>query len=111
MILKDCCCCRSPGPAHPGDQAPARRGSASPGLDSSQGHGYATEAVDACVEWALAQPNVRAVQAATFEWHAPSMRVIAKVRMERVGTREHETLGEMLVYERRKAATKALSDS
>jgi ribosomal-protein-alanine N-acetyltransferase len=79
--------------------------------DSSQGHGYATEAVDACVEWALAQPNVRAVQAATFEWHAPSMRVIAKVRMERVGTREHETLGEMLVYERRKAATKGTHGS
>jgi RimJ/RimL family protein N-acetyltransferase len=68
--------------------------------EGSQGRGYATEAVRACVAWALAQERVRAVQAATFAWHVPSLRVIEKVGMVRVGVREHETLGEMLVYER-----------
>ncbi len=70
--------------------------------EASQGRGYATEAVAACVAWALAQPDVRAVQAVTFEWHRASLRVIEKVGMRRVGTREHETLGELLVFELRK---------
>ena len=69
--------------------------------EASQGLGYATEAVGASVEWAFAQPGVRAVQAATFAWHVPSLRVIEKVGMVRVGTREHEVLGEMLLFERR----------
>jgi ribosomal-protein-alanine N-acetyltransferase len=69
--------------------------------EASQGLGYATEAVAASVDWALAQPGVRAVQAATFAWHRPSLRVIEKVGMTRVGAREHELLGEMLVFERR----------
>lgn len=69
--------------------------------EGSQGHGYATEAVDACVRWALAQPGVRAVQAATFAWHRASVRVIEKIGMVRIGVREHETMGEMIVFERR----------
>jgi RimJ/RimL family protein N-acetyltransferase len=69
--------------------------------EASQGLGYATEAVGASVDWAFAQPGVRAVQAATFAWHLPSLRVIEKVGMARVGTRDHEVLGEMLVFERR----------
>ncbi len=69
--------------------------------EASQGLGYATEAVGASVDWAFTQPGVRAVQAATFGWHVPSLRVIEKVGMVRVGTREHEVLGEMLVFERR----------
>jgi [ribosomal protein S5]-alanine N-acetyltransferase len=69
--------------------------------EASQGQGYATEAVRASVEWALGHANVCAVQAATFGWHRPSVRVIEKVGMVHVGTREHETMGELLVYERR----------
>jgi ribosomal-protein-alanine N-acetyltransferase len=69
--------------------------------EGSQRQGYATEAVTACVDWALGQPGVRAVQATTFAWHHPSLRVIANVGMVRVGEREHETLGEMIVFERR----------
>jgi len=69
--------------------------------EASQAQGYATEAVGASVDWAFTQPGVRAVQAATFAWHVPSLRVIEKVGMVRVGTREHELLGEMLVFERR----------
>ena len=70
--------------------------------DASQGLGYATEAVEASVGWALAQEGVRAVQAATFAWHRPSLRVIEKVGMTEVGTRDHDLLGEMLVFERRR---------
>jgi [ribosomal protein S5]-alanine N-acetyltransferase len=70
--------------------------------EASQSQGYATEAVEASVAWALDQPGVSAVQAATFAWHRPSLRVIEKVGMSRVGTREHETLVELLVFERRR---------
>jgi ribosomal-protein-alanine N-acetyltransferase len=70
--------------------------------EGSQGRGFATEAVGACVEWALGQPAVVAVQATTFAWHRPSLRVLEKVGMSAAGTRDHETLGEMLVFERRK---------
>jgi ribosomal-protein-alanine N-acetyltransferase len=70
--------------------------------EASQGRGFATEAVKACVAWALAERDVRAVQAATFGWHTASLRVIAKVGMVHVGSREHETLGELLVFERRR---------
>ncbi len=70
--------------------------------EGSQGRGYASEAVDACVSWALAQERVRAVQAATFAWHQPSLRVLAKVGMMPIGSRDHETMGEMLVFERRR---------
>jgi [ribosomal protein S5]-alanine N-acetyltransferase len=69
---------------------------------ASQGLGFATEAVGACVEWALAQAQVSAVQAVTFGWHRASLRVIEKVGMRPVGTREHETMGELLVFERRR---------
>jgi len=71
--------------------------------EASQGQGYATEAVDACLRWALAHDHVRAVQAATFAWHRPSIRVIEKVGMGLVGSRDHETLGELVVYERRRS--------
>jgi RimJ/RimL family protein N-acetyltransferase len=68
--------------------------------EASQGQGFATEAVISCVAWALEQ-GATAVQAATFAWHTPSLRVIEKVGMVRVGSRDHETMGEMLVFERR----------
>jgi RimJ/RimL family protein N-acetyltransferase len=70
--------------------------------ESSQGQGYATEAVAASLAWALAEPGVEAVQAATFAWHVPSLRVIGKVGMVQVGTRDHETMGEMVIFERRR---------
>jgi RimJ/RimL family protein N-acetyltransferase len=68
--------------------------------EASQRQGYATEAVTACVAWALAEEGVQAVQATTFAWHHPSLRVIANVGMTPVGVRDHEILGEMLVFER-----------
>jgi len=70
--------------------------------DESQRKGYATEAVQASVEWALAQRECRAVEAATFAWNLASIRVLEKVGMQCVGTRDHEVLGEMLIYERQR---------
>lgn len=69
--------------------------------EGSQGRGYATEAVGASVAWALGQPGARAVQAATFAWHRASVRVLEKVGMAKAGVRDHETMGEMVLYERR----------
>jgi RimJ/RimL family protein N-acetyltransferase len=69
--------------------------------DGSRGQGLATEATLACVEWALAQPGIIAVQAITFEGHLASLGVIKNCGMTRVGTREHPIFGELLVFERR----------
>jgi RimJ/RimL family protein N-acetyltransferase len=68
--------------------------------ESSRCRGYAVEAVDACVNWALDQPGVNAVQATTFPWHFASLGVIRRVGMVHVGNRDHDTLGELLVFER-----------
>ncbi len=65
-------------------------------------HGYAVEATSAAVEWALAQDGIDAVQATTFPWHAASLGVIRRLGMQPIGTREHDTLGELLVFERRR---------
>ena len=70
--------------------------------EGSQGLGYATEAVRACVAWALSDERVQAVQAATLPWHRASLRVIEKVGMTQVSAREHETMGELLVFELRR---------
>jgi ribosomal-protein-alanine N-acetyltransferase len=67
----------------------------------SRGQGIATEATSACVQWALAQEGVVAVRATTHPWHLASLRVIQKMGMKQVGTREHEILGELLVFEMR----------
>ncbi len=69
--------------------------------ESSQSRGYATEGTRACVEWALAQAGVKAVVATTFPWHIASRRVIEKIGMIQIGTREHEVLGELWVFEKR----------
>jgi RimJ/RimL family protein N-acetyltransferase len=68
----------------------------------SRGNGLATEATRACVEWALAQAGIAAVQATTFPWHVASLGVIRNLGMRQIATREHDTLGELLVFERRR---------
>jgi ribosomal-protein-alanine N-acetyltransferase len=70
--------------------------------DNERGQGYASEATGACVDWALDQAGILAVQATTFEWHRASLGVIRKIGMRQVGVRDHDTLGELLVFERRK---------
>lgn len=69
--------------------------------ESSRCNGYAVEATRACVDWALAQAGIEAVQATTFPWHFASLGVIRRLGMIHVGTRDHDTLGELLVFERR----------
>jgi len=69
--------------------------------ESSRCNGFAVEATSACVEWALTQPGILAVQATTFPWHFASLGVIRRIGMMLVGTRDHDTLGELLVFERR----------
>ena len=71
--------------------------------ESSQGQGIATEATGECVRWALAQEGVVAVRATTIPWHKASLRVIQKIGMTQVDVREHEMLGELLVFETRTA--------
>jgi len=68
--------------------------------ESSRCQGFAAEAVGACVAWALEQPGVNAVQATTFPWHFASLGVIRRIGMVHVGNRDHDTLGELLVFER-----------
>ena len=69
--------------------------------EGSRCQGLATEATRACVEWALAQDGVVAVQATTFPWHHASLGVIRKVGMTQVAVRQHDILGDLLVFERR----------
>ncbi|MEZ4300751.1 MAG: GNAT family protein [Polyangiaceae bacterium] len=68
--------------------------------EESQGQGYATEAVDASVAWALDHPGVKAVRATTPPWHMPSLRVLEKCGFQKIGTREGDMLGELLEFER-----------
>lgn len=70
--------------------------------EDSRCRGYAAEAVGACVAWALDQPGITAVQATTFPWHVASLGVIRRVGMVPIGTRDHDTLGDLLVFERRR---------
>jgi len=70
--------------------------------DDSRGKGYATEATRACIEWALAEPGVDAVQATTFPWHQASLTVLRRCGLVQVGVRGHDLLGELLVFERRR---------
>lgn len=70
--------------------------------DNSRGQGLATEATQACVDWALQQDGITAVHATTFPWHYASLGVIRKCGMVQCGTRDHDVFGELLVFERRR---------
>ena len=70
--------------------------------ERSRGAGLASEATRACLAWALAELGVLAVQATTFPWHTASLGVIRNLGMRQVATRDHDTLGELLVFERRR---------
>ena len=70
--------------------------------DSSRRQGLATEATRACVDWALEQAGIAAVQATTFPWHHASLGVIRRLGMVQCATREHDIFGELLVFERKR---------
>jgi RimJ/RimL family protein N-acetyltransferase len=69
--------------------------------EDSQRQGYATEATRASVEWALIQPGVEVVRAATPPWHVASQKVLERCGLARVGDRE-SPLGDLWEYERRR---------
>ena len=64
--------------------------------------GFASEATRACVEWALAQVGITCVTATTPPWHTASIRVLERSGLTRVGIEEHDFLGEVLRFERRR---------
>lgn len=64
-----------------------------------EGHGYATEAVRAMMEWAFAQPGVGIVRALAPVWNTPAVHVAEKVGMRPVASDEDDEVGEVLVYE------------
>ena len=59
-------------------------------LPEHQGRGYATEAVDATVSWALRQPGVRRVDAETEPDNKASQRVLEKCGFIPAGTTGEE---------------------
>lgn len=63
-------------------------------VPSYQGQGFATEATNALVRWALSQPGVRRVTAECLSSNAPSIRVLEKIGMRCSGVE-----GEMLRWE------------
>ena len=80
---------------HPDEEGVAEVGY---GVDeAARGLGLATEGTRACVVWALDQPAVLSVQATAHAVNRASQRVLEKVGMKRVGSRE-EPFGELLLY-------------
>jgi [ribosomal protein S5]-alanine N-acetyltransferase len=68
-----------------------------------EGHGYATEATGALVEWALTQPGVQRVVATIPLGHGASRRVAEEAGLVQVGSGHDAVAGEVLVYEVRRA--------
>ena len=67
-----------------------------------QRQGIASEATRMCVEWALAEDGIVAVTATTPPWHTASIRVLERSGLVKTGSEEHEILGEVLRFERRR---------
>lgn len=55
-------------------------------IPSAQGKGYATEAVQRLVEWALSNRNVTMIVAECLDDNVPSIRVLEKLQMKRIGS-------------------------
>lgn len=70
--------------------------------ESWQRQGIASEATKACVEWALEQPGITAVTATTPPWHIASIRVLERAGLVKVCTEEHDALGEVLRFTRKR---------
>jgi ribosomal-protein-alanine N-acetyltransferase len=70
-----------------------------------EGHGYATEATQAMVEWAFSQPRVRIVRVLAPVWNTPAVHVAEKVGLRPVGSYEDDEIGEVLIYERVRPGT------
>ncbi len=66
---------------------------------TSQGHGYATEALASVMDWAF-EAGAGCIFAVTPTWHTASIRVLEKCGFARAGTRDHDFV-ELLLFERR----------
>lgn len=69
--------------------------------ETSQGKGYGSEALCACVEWALGQPECAVIRAETTAWHRPSLRVLEKAGFRIAGEYDEASRGKILVFEAR----------
>ena len=65
---------------------------------SFEGHGYASEAVKALIDWAFTQDGVRKVCATIPPWNTGSRRVAEKVGMRQVGTIWEEDVDEVELW-------------
>ncbi|MEP7175428.1 MAG: GNAT family N-acetyltransferase [Gemmatimonadales bacterium] len=63
-----------------------------------EGHGYATEAVKAMIDWAFQQAGVKQVRTLAPVWNTPALRVAENVGMRPVASDEDDDVGEVLVY-------------
>lgn len=73
-------------------------------LDAWQRRGYASEAVDALVQWAFADPRVLRIIGETFPHLTASIRVLEKSGFRFIGTAVgHEGEPEVMQFERRRA--------
>jgi ribosomal-protein-alanine N-acetyltransferase len=64
----------------------------------AEGHGFATEAANALVRWALARPGVRRVCASMPPDNCSAIRVAQKLGMHLIGTVWEEDLDDVLLY-------------
>lgn len=64
----------------------------------AEGHGFATEAAEGLLGWALAQPGVKRVAATIPPWNSQSIRVAEKIGMKRIGTTWDEEVGEVYLF-------------
>lgn len=65
---------------------------------TAEGHGFATEAAGALIDWALSHPGVGRVCASLPPDNTPAIRVAEKVGMRMLGTVWEEDLDEVLLY-------------
>jgi ribosomal-protein-alanine N-acetyltransferase len=75
--------------------------------EAHQRRGLATEAVRALAAWVLAQPGVLRLRATMPPWNGPSRHVATKVGMRQVGRGEHPDVGDVLVFDLERYATRA----
>lgn len=67
---------------------------------SLEGRGYATEAAEAVMDWALGQPGVRTVRILAPVWNQASIAVARKLGTRAAGFEASPEVGEVAIFER-----------